>query len=285
MKGPSSGGKSFAVERTLEFFPPDAFHAMTGVSEKALLYDDSPLQHKMLVIYEAAGMEGDVASYVIRSLLSEGRLRYLTTQKDTEGIKGRWIEREGPTGLITTTTAIHLHPENETRLISTVVDDTPEQTASVLLALADESNAPFDFTGWHALQRWLELGERRVTVPYAHELARLVPPKAVRLRRDFKAVLTLIKAHALIHQLSRPRDDRGQIVACCEDYAVVREIVSDMVSEGVQATIKTTVREVVRRGRTARRRAFEVTGCPTSQARAVVGEQADRGRDRRRLSP
>jgi hypothetical protein len=45
-------------------------------------------------------MDGDIASYVVRSLLSEGRLRYLTTGKDQEGIKGRWIERRGPTGLI-----------------------------------------------------------------------------------------------------------------------------------------------------------------------------------------
>ena len=40
----------------------------------------------------------------------------------------RLIEREGPTGLLVTTTAISLHAENETRLISIPVDDTPEQT-------------------------------------------------------------------------------------------------------------------------------------------------------------
>lgn len=247
VKGPSSGGKSYTVERALKFLPNSACHEMTGMSERGLIYDEEPLEHKMLVIYEAAGMDGDIASYVVRSLLSEGRLRYLTTGNDQEGIKGRWIEREGPTGLITTTTAVNLHPENETRLISITVDDTAEQTRAVMLGIADadDDEEPFDLGPWHALQRWVELGDRRVVVPYRRRLAELIPGVAVRLRRDFKAVLTLIKANALLHQASRGRDERGRIVACHEDYAVVREIVADLMSEGVKATVPATVRETV----------------------------------------
>ena len=30
VKGPSSGGKSFVVESTLKFFPPEAFYALPG---------------------------------------------------------------------------------------------------------------------------------------------------------------------------------------------------------------------------------------------------------------
>jgi hypothetical protein len=248
VKGPSSGGKSYTVERALRFHPPSAYHEMTGMSERGLIYDEEPLQHKMLVIYEAAGMDGAIASYVVRSLLSEGRLRYLTTGKDHEGIKGRWIEREGPTGLITSTTAVHLHPENETRLLSVTVNDTPEQTRAVLIGIADtddDEDDDFDLGAWHELQRWLELGDHRVTIPYRRKLAERIPPQAVRLRRDFKAVLTLIKAHALLHQASRRRDDRGRIVACHEDYAVVRGIVVDLVSEAVKATVSPAVRETV----------------------------------------
>ncbi len=47
------------------------------------------------------------------------------------------------------------------------------------------------------------LGERRVAIPFAQALADLVPPKAVRLRRDFGLLLTLIRAHALLHRASR----------------------------------------------------------------------------------
>jgi hypothetical protein len=57
----------------------------------------------------------DFLNYLVRSLLSEGRVRYETVEKTPEGLQARLIEREGPTGLIMTTTADSLHPENETR--------------------------------------------------------------------------------------------------------------------------------------------------------------------------
>jgi cobalamin-dependent methionine synthase I len=84
-----------------------------------------------------------------------------------------------------------------------------------------------------------------VTIPYAEALANLVPPLAVRLRRDFGALLSLIRAHAVLHQATRERDDRDKIVATLEDYAVVRELVSDLVSEGIEATVPKSVREAV----------------------------------------
>ena len=77
------------------------------------------------------------------------------------------------------------------------------------------------------------------------QLAELVPPIAVRLRRDFKTVLMLIRAHALLHQASRLKDEQGRVVATLEDYAAVRELVADLVAEGVEATVKPEVREVV----------------------------------------
>jgi DNA-binding transcriptional ArsR family regulator len=69
---------------------------------------------------------------------------------------------------------------------------------------------------------------------------------AVRLRRDFGAVLNLIRAHALLHQATRERDAEERIVATIEeDYAAVRELVADLVSEGIEATVPATVRETV----------------------------------------
>jgi hypothetical protein len=63
--------------------------------------------------------------------LSEGRLRYKTVEKTKEGLVSKVIDRLGPTGLITTTTALQLDPENETRMVSLTVTDTPEQTKAV----------------------------------------------------------------------------------------------------------------------------------------------------------
>ncbi len=245
MKGPSAAGKSVAVERVLGFFPDEAYYALTGMSERALAYDDEPLKHRMLVVYEAAGMENDLASYLIRSLLSEGCLRYKTVEHTDEGLKPRLIEREGPTGLLCTTTAAALHPENETRMLSIPVDDTREQTRMVMQAIAVEDGRKLDLSEWHTLQHWLADGERRVTVPFAGYLADNVPPLAVRLRRDFAAILGLVRAHALLHRATRDVNENGWIVATVEDYAAVRELVNDLISEGISATVRTTTRETV----------------------------------------
>jgi hypothetical protein len=213
MKGPSSGGKSYLTERVLSFFPEEAYYALTAMSEHALAYGDEPLSNRFLVLYEAAGMDSDLTSYFVRSLLSEGRLRYETVEKTSEGMKPRLIEREGPTGLIVTTTAVKLHPENETRLLSVTVSDTQQQTRAVMAALAEGPGEEPNVKAWHALQRWLGCSERRVSIPYARDLAALIPPVAVRLRRDFGALLNLIRAHAILHQASRERDAEGRIIA------------------------------------------------------------------------
>jgi transposase-like protein len=281
LKGPSSGGKSYLTERVLSFYPESAYYALSSMSERALAYSEEPLSHRFLVIYEAPGMSGEFQTYLIRSLLSEGRIRYETVMKTSEGVKPRLIEREGPTGLIVTTTALRLHSENETRLLSLTVTDTQDQTRNVLAALAEESagDGP-DLKRWHALQVWLERAEHRVTIPYSKTLAFLVPPIAVRLRRDFGAVLNLIRAYALLHQASRERDDQGRIVATIEDYAAVRELVADLVSEGIEATVPTTVRETVE---TVKRLREHGKGEPVTVAELARELELDRSAVSRRV--
>jgi hypothetical protein len=200
----------------------------------------------VLVIYEAAGMTGEFASYLMRSLLSEGRVRYETVESTSGGLKPKLIEREGPTGLIVTTTQIHLHPENETRLLSLTVTDTPDQTRDVLLSLAEEDDVcDVDLVPWLALQDWLAEGDNAVTIPFGKDLAKAIPPKAVRLRRDFRALLGLIRSHALLHQATRGRDERDRVIATIEDYAVVRDLVEEVFSAGIGATVKSETRETV----------------------------------------
>lgn len=245
VKGPSAGGKSFLVETVLAFLPDSAYYAMTGMSDRALAYSQEPLEHRMLVIYEAAGMTGEFATYLLRSLLSEGAVRYETVEKTKEGVRARLIERPGPTGLIVTTTQVRLHPENETRLLSIPVTDTPEQTKSVMLAVAGDDRPTPDLLPWIGLQEMIAGGERRVVIPFAKGLAELVPPAAVRLRRDFAAVLGLVKAHALLHGASRSRDEHGRIVATIEDYAVVNKLASKLVSDGIGVTVRPETRATV----------------------------------------
>ncbi len=237
VKGPSAGGKSYTVQSVLRFFPNEAFHELTATSTRALVYSTVRLKHRFLVIYEAPGIGSELTSYLIRSLLSEGRLRYEAA--------GKLIEREGPTGLITTTTGLRLHPENETRMLSLTVSDTPEQTTAVMQALANGAFQP-DLTRWKALQTWLATSICEVVIPYASALAQMVPPVAIRLRRDFGTILALIRAHALLHQASRRKDGDGRLIAEIADYAAVCELVADLVSEGAEVTIKREIRETVK---------------------------------------
>src|SRR6266478_3130 len=73
----------------------------------------------------------------------------------------------------------------------------------------------------------------------------MIPPMAVRLRRDFGTLFTLIKAHAFLHQASRERDAQERIIATIDDYSAVRELVADLISEGVNASVSKTIRETV----------------------------------------
>jgi hypothetical protein len=157
VKGASSAGKSYTTEKVLSFFPESAYYALSAMSERALAYSEEPLAHRMLVIYGAAGLSSDFATYLLRSLLSEGRVRYETVEKTSEGMRPRLIEREGPTGLLITTTAVQLHPENETRMLSVSVNDGKDQTKAVILAQAQGSTTPVDLAPWHdvAGEFWL----------------------------------------------------------------------------------------------------------------------------------
>jgi len=219
------------------------------MSERGLVYTNEDLHHRMLVLYEANAIATGRGAYLLRTLLSEGVLRYEVVERTREGCKTRLIEREGPTGLIVTTTETGLDPELETRLMSLTVTDTAAQTKAVMQALARSRSSSdavaVDYARWHNFQQWLTAGERRVVVPFAEKLAELVLAIAVRQRRDFGALLTLICSHALLHHASRDRDRTGAIVATTVDYAAVRELVADVFAEGIEAMVSTTVRETV----------------------------------------
>jgi hypothetical protein len=246
VKGPSSGGKSYVVERTTRLFPPEWLYEVTSMSERALIYDQEPLAHRIMVFYEAVGIHGPVGSYIIRSLLSEGRVRYKTTIETEDGTRAvQTVDREGPTGLITTTTLPALHAENETRLLTLTVPDDKEQTRRILEAIADEADEEPDLSRWHSFFRWLATSEQRVIVPFAKALAQLIPPVAVRLRRDFTALLQLIKASALLHRATRQTDAGGRIIATMADYESVRRHVGGVFAQGVEATVPPHVRETV----------------------------------------
>jgi hypothetical protein len=76
-------------------------------------------------------------------------------------------------------------------------------------------------------------------------MAALADSRAVRLRRDFGAVLNLIRAHAILQQGTRERDSQGRILATLDDYATVYHLVIDIIAQGVQAMVDARIRDTV----------------------------------------
>lgn len=255
VKGLSSSGKSYTIECVLVLFPEEAVYTMTAMSERALIYLDEDLAHRTIVLYEGAALregrekaEDNQTAYIVRSLLSEGRIEYPTVIRDEDGtLRTVKLVKEGPTNLVTSTTSVSLHGENETRMFSLPSNDSKAQTRAVLVSSSgdDDGGREPDFTEWHAYQRWLATANRHVTIPYARCIAAQIPPVAVRLRRDWNGVRALIRTHAMMHQLNRDTDDQGRIIATLADYQAIRSLVADLVAEGVGSKVPASVRETV----------------------------------------
>ena len=251
VKGPSSGGKSEIRRRVLDFMPPEDVVSFDTLTEKALIYYQGEFSHKVLSMGEAAGTEEqDLQDYLLRQLMSEGRLTHFSVQKIGNELITMAIEKEGPVAFMVTTTKHQLHAENETRMLSIEIDDLDIQTKLVLEKVAQieglgEAGATIDYECWRDFQRWLKAGNCEIVIPYAMTLARQIPPKAVRLRRDIGQVFRAIKAHALLHRNHRPTDSDGRIIANLEDYSAVAALMSDLVAETTGTKVRKTTMQTV----------------------------------------
>jgi len=249
-RGPSSSGKSHVSGRVLRFFPETAYRSLTSMSARALVFSEESLCHRFLCVYEVAGLADETLLYIVKSLISEGRIEYDVTEKKPDGkLVTRTIVKPGPTGLILTTTRASIDSEMETRLLAISTDDSCGQTEAVMEHIAglavEDSEPDVDFSRWHALQTVLESIDARVVIPFALTLARKTKGVAVRLRRDFSTMISLVKAHALLHHATRARDGKGRIVATLHDYETVRLLVEEFIGEGVGASVPDTIKETV----------------------------------------
>lgn len=250
IKGPSGSGKSFALQAGLQFVPEDAYEMYSGMSEKALLYlEDLQLKHRFLIIGEAAGLSSSGGRAFLRQLLSEGVVNYATVQQTKNGLVGKKLRPlEGPMGLMMTTTAHSLHPEDESRMLSYQMDENPERVREALISQAQRQQAettPIDFGPWHALHRYVGARSLSVEIPYLGTLAQTLPVSHFRAMRDFPHVISLIRAHALMHQFSRERVGGDKVLATIEDYRAVYDLISEPLAQGLEEAVAKPVREIV----------------------------------------
>ncbi len=246
VKGPSAGGKSKAVESAvLNVQPDDAYIFFSGMSEKALIHSEADYRHKLLIVAEQAGVDSEYQDYLFRTLLSEGVIKYPVTEK----VDGRFVVnekvKEGPTGLITSTTRAKLHPENETRILSIYITDTRDHTKAIMKAQANDDRREMNTEPWKAYGTWLAGQDNRVSVPYSEALADLIPVYDVRQNRDITVLLNTIKTLAIMHQWRRKRDAQGRIIATLQDYNMARDLLNDLLSQGIGATVSQSVRDTV----------------------------------------
>jgi hypothetical protein len=254
VKGPSGSGKSEVRTSVVSFFPDESVFKFTVLSEKALLYMPGDCRHKIMSMGEATDMkQTEFQDNLLRQFMSDGRLEYPVVKKDqtTGEFVTVTIVIEGPVAFFVTTTKDKLHPENETRMLSLEVDDSQKQTERVIDKVAEleglnQALGAIDFRPWHDYQRWLATGDLDVVIPFARALARLIPAKAVRLRRDFGQLLRAIKAHALLHRVHRARNEKGEIVATIEgDYEVVRKLMGHVLAEGAEVSLSKENKQTV----------------------------------------
>ena len=235
IKGASAGGKSQLTKIILKLFPKSEILNFSYVTSRALVHRSDDLSHKILYIAEHSGSEG--SEYSIRTMLSEGEISImLPVKNEITGnfeTKEKRIPAEGLV-FVETTTRDRIHSENQTRLFDLYIDDSETQTANILFIQAKQSGTQDpeiveEIEIWQAAQTILR--NEPVYIPYATDLAEKFPRKKTRARRDFKRLLSLISAHALLSQFKREIDKDGRLIATIEDFEKILPIAETVLSQ------------------------------------------------------
>jgi len=256
LRAQAGSGKNRAVNAVLELMPDQAYYMVSAASPLMLVYCPESFKNRIVVYAEADSIpnEGAAAS-VIRSIAADNKTIYevvcdnpKTGRKETQR-----IIKEGPTGLVTTTTESLPH-QLRTRVLEIAIADSTMQVERVMDAHARRAMGATDslpdVAPFCALQVWLALGgEHRVFVPFAAALSCSIVARQVRLNRDFPQLLSCIQALALLRQRHRQRTDDGRIVATIEGYyADARTLLGDVfdviAADGVTPAVRRTVEAV-----------------------------------------
>ena len=243
--GPQGSGKSHPLFTTLKLYPKNAYYLITSGSAKSLYNLNDGLKHKALILTEAlqlqSGRQGDnELAYSIRTLVSEGHLKYQYTGFIDKKKVTIVQELKGPTSLLTTTIHGKLEEQLEDRMITIHPNTTAEQTRDIISRTTEMASGNGDPVDKKTLDAWKLFYESLETVvvviPYAKNIAEFINRKGslpISSRRAFKRVLATIKTIALIHQNQRLRDDMGNVIAEYSDYALAYQLVGDAFRESL----------------------------------------------------
>lgn len=247
VQGSSSSGKSYVVECVAELFPPESKIVVQQMSPQALFYlPDGALEHKLIIGGERSRIEDDTtaeATRALREMLSSGVLRKMVPVK---GVDGRQttevIESRGPIAFVESTTLGSIFDEDLNRCVLIHTDETESQTRRIMRAEAVKAGGPDQdaLNRQHAIQRLLK--PHNVLIPFAGDLANLLPAERVECRRAFGHIKSCISASALLHQFQRTMTD-GCIVANEDDYATVFTLLAKPMTESVGSGVSVVAAE------------------------------------------
>jgi hypothetical protein len=226
----SAAGKNFLWDTALSLLPQEMVVKRSGLSAKALFRTQTNLKGAVLYIQEVAGSED--AEYTIRVMQSDGRLEYEATEKMPDGgMKNVLYRTEGPTVIVQTTTKNHLHPENETRVFPIYLDESEAQTSRIVGSILKEASglASNEAERARIQQRWQDairlLEPAEVAIPYADRI--VIPSTPLRIRRDARRLIDVVRVIAWLYQHQRQRDAEGRILATEEDFHEALTLVSE----------------------------------------------------------
>jgi DNA primase catalytic core len=221
----SAAGKSSLLNAILDFVPDEDKEALTAMTTQALFYlPENGLKHKVLAVVEDEGSQS--AAYPLKILQSEKKLVLAVTVKDPDGGLPRTQLKtvEGPVAQFMTSTQAEFDEELANRFLVLSVDEEREQTQRIhdaqrqsetLRGLLSRLDKQAVMATHHAAQRLLR--PLKVIIPFAETLR--FPSDRLRLRRDHKKYLGLIRAIAFLRQFQKPVkscEHRGQVVQYIE---------------------------------------------------------------------
>ncbi len=286
IRGPSSSGKSYVIDKTAKLFPPEAVIHATTMTPQALVHmPPGSLTHRFIVAGERSRVQNDETAETTRALremLSSGTLSKLMPVKADGGrIETVTIEQDGPIAYVESTTQARIFDEDANRCLLLHTDERPEQTHRVVRRLAEEACGGTDqgkseriIQRHHAMQRMLE--PLPVVVPYAGRLGDLLSSGRVELRRAFPQLVSMIRVVALLHQRQRKRDEDGQLLAAMEDYQVARRLLARLMARLLGGGISEPAQRFHGRLKEQSNEEFTTTEA-TRHERTRVGDRTVRG--------
>jgi len=241
VKGQSSSGKNYLVQKVLQLFPGESVREITSASDKAWHYLGDNLEHKVIYIQEES--EAANTAHPTRLLISENKLVRLVTTKTGPEFRTKRYETKGPIACVSTTTQDRLAIDDETRHISIWVDESEEQTKKIIAGSLDAQHdlSEEELGTWREVQNMLA---EQATVPieipdwFASEaLLESIRGKDVRVRRYFPAFLQACRTVCLIRSLERGERNpgpRGKRLVTFEDFAVASLIFDSVFADSLR---------------------------------------------------